>query len=132
VSSLGDLSDCHGRVPAHPEYPQLGQAGAELGGIARPPLGSNVGDAQHAAGPEHPVTLVEEGPPGPEMECRLHADDPVSRARGDRQPDRIAYYRRSSGRSKPIPAGRELPLDNVDRDQPMRSYDLCDHRILRA
>jgi hypothetical protein len=75
-------------------------------GIARPPLRRNIGDAHDAAGPKHPVTRVEKGPPGPEMECRFHADDPVGRARGDRQPDRIADYRRGSGRSKPIPAGQ--------------------------
>ncbi len=114
------LPGCHGHAAPQPEHPQLGRAGEHLSGRDRPPLDRNVGNAEHAAGPQHPVTLVKEGLPGPEMERRLHADDPVHGRVSERQPGSVACHGCGRGRPQPVPASDQLPPGDVHRHQTAR------------
>ena len=127
---LGDLFGRHSCVSAHTEHPQLGDASHELDRIARQALGSDVRDAQHAAGPKYAVALLEERLSRPEVKRGLHADNPIGRARGEGQVGCVAGNRCSTCGRKPIPARRQLPLGNVDRDQPTRVKQLREHRVL--
>jgi hypothetical protein len=126
----GDLLRRHGHGAPQPEHPQLRQAGQQLGGSDRPSLNGDIGDAQHAAGTQHSVTLGEERLQGAEVERCLHADDPVHGLVGDRQPDGVARHRHGPGLPEPVFARRQLPLGDVHRHQPARPGRLGDHAVL--
>ena len=128
----GDLRRGHGRAPAQPEHPQLSQPGQQLAGLPRPAPGSDVGHGHDAARPQHPVALLEEGPPGAEMERRLHADDPVGSPIGDGQPRRVTHHWRGASCRQPSPPGGQLPLGDVHRHQPPRADQLRDQPILNT
>ena len=57
---------------------------------------------------DHPVAMLEEGPPGAEMERRLHADDPVGSPIGEGQPGRVTYYWHGASRRQPPAPGGQL------------------------
>ena len=114
----GDLTCCHGHAGPKSEYAQLSQARQHLCRAHWPPPDRNIGDAQHAARTQHPVTLFEKGLTRAEMERGLHADDSIDGRLGDRQPGGVPATAAASAslrRSRPAISCHSVMLTATSR-----------------
>jgi len=125
-----DLAGRRRRGGPKPPGAQLREARQQLDGAPREPPDGYVRHREHPSRAQNPASLGEEPAPGPEVECRLHADDAVHAVVGKWDPDGVSDDRVCSGLCQRRPSLSQLGLRDVQRDESTGPGDLGDDRIL--